>query len=235
MDPSSPSIIALPPDRQAVFDALCFMQAPLSITRLGELLGSRRTVRGNAFSGPELRRLLGDLHQAGLAGSTAQGQWMVPARLAAPRFAALLQDTAVRQAWWLAWQRLMQFASTWSLELFSNDAMVGALRVVVLAGGTPEAFDRLCKLSRSASPEHPSLLAAAFLHPFEEALWARIDPELRYRLLKSLLNHLGGDNQDAVLPLWQWLQRQSLPQAHALHDVLRLRLAEHCLLAGDTA
>ena len=235
MDPSSSQIIALPPDCQAVFDALCFMQAPLSIARLGELLSSRSTARDGSFQGPELRRLLGDLHRAGLAGSTAQGQWLVPARLAGPRFAALVQDEATRQAWWLAWQRLMHFGNTWYMELYGDEAMIGAIRVVVLAGGTPEAFDRLCKISRNASPEHPNLLATAFLQPFDEALWARIDPELRYRLLKSLLNHLGGDNQALTLPLWQWLQRQSLPQAHAMHDALRLRLAEHCLLAGDTA
>ena len=138
MDPSSPSIIALPPDRQTVFDALCFMQAPLNITRLGELLGSRRTERGSAFHGPELRRLLGDLHQAGLASSTTQGQWFVPARLAGPRFATLVQDDTARQAWWLAWQRMVQFGSTWYLELFGDEAMVGAIRVVVLAGGTPD-------------------------------------------------------------------------------------------------
>ena len=235
MSPSSPSIINLPPDRQTVFDALCFMQAPLNITRLGDLLSSRRTVRGTAFHGPELRRLLGDLHLAGLASSTPQGQWFVPARLAGPHFAALVQDDLTRQAWWLAWQRLVQFTSTWYLELFGDEAMVGAIRVVVLAGGTPEAFDRLCKISRNASPEHPNLLASAFLRPFDEALWGRIDPELRYRLLKNLLNHLGGDAEAYTLALWQWLQKQSQPQAHALHDDLRLRLAEHCLLVGDTA
>ena len=235
MHPPSPSIIALPPDRQTVFDALCFMQAPLNIARLGELLGSRHTARGTAFHGPELRRLLGELHQAGLASSTAQGQWFVPASLAGPRFAALVQDETARQAWWLAWQRMVQFGNTWYLDLFGDEAMVGAIRVVVLAGGTPEAFDRLCKITRNISPEHPNLLASALLRPFDEALWVRIDAELRYRLLKNLLNHLGGDTEVYTLPLWRWLQRQSLPQPHALHDALRLRLAEHCLLAGDTA
>ena len=229
------SATALPADRQTVFDALCFIQAPLNITRLGELLGTHHTARGSGFNGPELRRLLGELHQAGLASSSSQGQWFVPAHLAAPRFAALVQDEPARQAWWLAWQRLYQFSNTWYLELFGDEAMVGAIRVVVLAGGTPQAFDKLCRISRNASPEHPSLLAAAFLKPFDETLWVRIDPELRYRLLTQLLNHVAGDTEALTLPLWQWLQRQSQARADALHDGLRLRLAEHCLLAGDTA
>ena len=235
MHPPPLSTPALPPDRQTVFDALCFAQAPLNITRLGELLGTHRSARGSAFHGPELRRLLGELHQAGLASSSSQGQWFVPARLAWPRFAVLLQDDTARQAWWLAWQRMVQFGNTWYLELFGDEAMVGAIRVVVLAGGTPQAFDRLCKISRNASPEHPNLLAAAFLQPFDEALWSRIDLELRFRLLRGLLNHLGGDSESFTLPLWSWLQRQSQPQPAALQDGLRLRLAEHHLLAGDTA
>ncbi|MDO9285003.1 MAG: hypothetical protein Q7U26_08905, partial [Aquabacterium sp.] len=223
----------LPADLQTVLDALCFLQAPINITRLAEFLGDHRTARGTHFHGPELRRLLGELHDAGQVGNTAQGQWFAPPELAWPRFVALLQAPAARDHWWASWRRLYRFDHSWHLELFGEDAMVGAIRVVVLAGGTPAAFERLCQLSRNASPEHPGLLAAALLKPFDTPLWEAIDPELRYRLLTRLLNHLGGDAETLTLPLWSWLHARSRPDAEALHDGLRLRLAERLLLAGQ--
>ena len=52
---------ALSSDAQTVFDALCFLQAPLNITRLAEFLGDHPTARGTHFHGPELRKLLASI------------------------------------------------------------------------------------------------------------------------------------------------------------------------------
>jgi superfamily II DNA or RNA helicase len=224
---------ALPPDAQTVFDALCFQQAPLNITRLAEFLGDHTTARGTHFHGPELRRLLGELQTAGLAATLPQGPWYAPAAVAWPRFQALLRDAHARAAWWASWRRLFRFDHSWHLELFAPEAMVGAIRVVVLAGGTPAAFERLCQLSRHTTPEQPSLLAEALLRPFDAALWDALDPELRHRLLGSLLRHLGGDAETLTRPLWAWLLGQATPDAGVLHDGHRLRLAERLLLAGQ--
>ncbi len=229
--PSPP--IPLKPDQQTVFDALCVMQAPINLSRLAELLADHRMQRGVGFYGQELRRLLAELHQAGLAISSSQGQWWVTPGLAWPRFAALVQQPEARERWWAAWRRLFRFDNTWHLELFGEEAMVGAIRVVVHAGRTPAVFERLCQLSRQASPESPGLLAVALLRPFDALLWDRIDPELRLRLLIKLLGHLGGDNEALTLPLWHWLLDQSQPRADVLHDHLRLRLAERLVLAGQ--
>jgi superfamily II DNA or RNA helicase len=220
-------------DAQTVFDALCFLQAPLNITRLAEFLGDHTTARGTHFHGPELRRLLGDLQAAGLAATLPQGPWFAPRDQAWPRFLALLRDGRARTAWWASWRRLYRFDHSWHLELFAPEAMVGAIRVVVLAGGTPQAFERLCQLSRQASPEHPALLAAALLDPFDAGLWNALDVELRHRLLGTLLRHLGGDAEGLTRPLWDWLLAQATPDAGVLHDGHRLRLAERLLLAGQ--
>ncbi len=225
--------IALSTDAQTVFDALCFLQAPLNITRLAEFLGDHSTARGTHFHGPELRRLLGELQTSGLVATMPQGPWYAPPALAWPRFLALLQDAPARARWWASWRRLVRFDHSWHLELFAPDAMVGAIRVVVLAGGTPEAFERLCQLSRQATPEHPALLAAALLNPFDAALWAALDPELRHRLLSHVLRLVGGDAETTTAPLWAWLQAQATPDATRLHDSQRLRLAERLVLAGQ--
>lgn len=234
-DATAPGTPDLPQDARTVFDALCFLQAPLNITRLAEFLHDHTTARGTHFHGPELRRLLGDLQQAGLAATLPQGPWYAPRAVAWPRFLAILQDGRARSAWWASWRRLFRFDHSWHLELFAPEAMVGAIRVVVLAGGTPEAFERLCQLSRQASPEHPALLAGALLQPFDASLWDGMDPELRLRLLRGLLRHLGGDAELLTPPLWDWLLAQATPDAGALHDGIRLRLAERLLLAGRHA
>ncbi len=230
----TPTTAALPSaDAQTVFDALCFLQAPINITRLAEFLADHRTARGAQFHAAELRRLLGALQQQGLAQNTAQGPWFVPPGLAWPRFLALLRLPAAKAAWWASWRRLYRFDHSWHLELFGVESLVGAVRVVVLAGGTFNHFERLCQLSRQVSPRHPSVLVAALLQPFDAAVWAAIDDELRHHLLSHLLTMLAGDAETTTAPLWAWLQAQATPDAERLQDGLRLRVAERLLLAGQ--
>lgn len=231
--PSTAPPRPLSADHHTVLDGLCFMQAPINITRLSELLMDHRTARGTHFHGPELRKLLGDLNAAGLAANNSTGAWWVVPAIAWPRFVALVQQPESRQRWWASWRRAYHFDHGWHLDLFGEEAMVGAIRVVVLAGGTPAVFDRLCNLSRNLSPENPGLLAYALLRPFEPVLWDALDPELRYRLLLGLLKHLGGDAETLTAPLWHWLLAQSRPNPDALHDGPRLRLAERLVLAGQ--
>ena len=229
VDPAHPP----PSDRQTVFDALSFAQAPINVTRLAELLADRHTSRGTGFNTTSLRGLLGELLQAQQVGCNAQGQWWATPALSWPRFVALVQQPAECDRWWAAWRRLYRFDNTWHLEVFGDEAMVGALRVVVYAGGTPDAYDRLCSLSRSTAPQQPGLLAAALLRPFEPVLWQRVSPDLRFPLLRQLLNHLGGDSDLHTVSLWAWLLAESQPDAGQLHESLRLRLGEHLVLAGQ--
>ena len=230
--PHRPGQPDLPQDALTVFDALCFLQGPMNITRLAEFLHDHQTARGTHFHGPELRRLLGELQAAGMATTLPQGPWMAPPALAWPRFRQILQDAPARSRWWASWRRLYRFDHHWHLEIFGAEQMVGAIRVVVLAGGTPEAFERLCQLSRQTSPEHPGLLVAALLQPFDSALWDAMDPELQLRLLDGLLRMLPGDAERVTAPLWDWLLARATPDAGVLHDAHRQRLALRLLLAG---
>jgi len=222
-------------DQQTVLDGLCFLQGPAGITRLAEFLGDHRTERGTGFHGPELRQRLGELQQAGLVATNAQGQWTAAPGQSWPRFVGILAQPERLARWWAAWKRLHRFDHAWHVEQFSEATVVGALRVVVLADGSPQAFDRLCQIARYTVPEQPALLAAALLQPFDAALWQRIDPELRYRLLVRLLQPIGGDRECVTAPLWDWLLAQSRPDPEALHDGPRLRLAERLVLAGQRA
>ena len=131
----APPTDPLPADQQTVFDALAFMQAPINITRLAELLADHATARGTRFHGPELRQRLQDLFQSGLVRNTAQGQWWAEPQAGWTRFAALVRQPEARARWWASWRRLHRFDHSWHLELFGDEAMVGAVRVVVFAGG----------------------------------------------------------------------------------------------------
>ena len=224
---------AIAPDLQTIFDALCFMQAPININRLAELLGEQRTYAGGRFHSVELRKQLGELLKAGLVLSSAQGQWWAEPGLSWTRFSALVQHPEERARWWAAWCRLFRFDNTWHLELFGEEAMVGALRVVIYAGNTPPAFDRLCSLCNSGTPIQSSTLAAALLRPFDPVLWERIVPDLRYHLLVNLLALANRDSEAVPAPLWHWLQDQTRPSPEALQELPRLRLGERLVLDGQ--
>ncbi len=233
-DPLIPSTgRRLAPDLQTVFDALCFMQAPITINRLAELLGEHRTGGGGKFHSVELRMQLVELTQAKLVLSNPKGQWWAEPGLSWARFTALVQQPEARAGWWAAWRKLFRFDNTWHLELFGDDALVGALRVVIYAGGTPAAFDRLCNLSNNGTPIQLSTLAVALLRPFDAALWEGIVPDLRYHLLVNLLALVSHDNDSVQAPLWSWLLAQSRPNPDALQELPRLRLAEWLVLCGQ--
>ena len=118
VDPAHPP----PSDRQTVFDALSFAQAPINVTRLAELLADRHTTRGTGFNTTSLRGLLGELLQAQQVGCNAQGQWWATPALSWPRFVALVQQPAECDRWWAAWRRLYRFDNTWHLEVFGDEA-----------------------------------------------------------------------------------------------------------------
>ena len=222
-------------DQQAMLDAMSFMQASTHVQRLAEMLADARTERRGHFTVTELRRLLVELQTAKLARIDAQGQWGLEPGASWQRFVQLLQQPAACELWWNAWRRVFRFDNTWYLEPFPADGLVGALRVVIFAGGTLAAYERLCRLSGNTGPEQAGVLAAALLQPFDAALWARIDPELRYRLVINLLGHLGGDAETITAPLWAWLLAQTRPSPEGLQELPRLRLGERLVLAGQSA
>ncbi|MEN9892560.1 MAG: hypothetical protein RLY78_2855 [Pseudomonadota bacterium] len=224
-------------DLHRVWDALCFLQHAAYVAKLSELLqaGSWRTQRGTAFNPQTVRDLLRQLEQRDLVRSDDQGRWHPQPALAWARFTALvLDDAAQRQRWWDAWRAHLRFEQTWHLEVLSDAALVGVLRVVLLAGGRWQDAERLEQVLRRPVVDDPVLLSHALLHPFEPALIERIDPELRLRLLLRLTGLPMGDTSPVTAPLWAWLSRCALRDGpHSLHDPLRHALALHALLCGS--
>ena len=238
MPPAAPATdpaAALDPDHLQVLQALSFVQGPVTANRLSELLaaGHWRTVRDTGFHPATLRPWLGELRAAGLAETDGQGLWWAAAPAGWARFAALVRQPAERARWWAAWRAWMQFDTSWHLRLMRPDDLVGAIRVVVYAGGRRDDFERLCRLSTAPSPRQPVTLAQALLSPFDAGLWAALDPELRLPLLEGLLGLSRGDHETLTAPLWRWLRDEAAVGPEALHDFARLALAEHLLLCGE--
>jgi len=236
-DTTSSAAAPLDSDQQRVWDALCFMQSSATVNRLTDLIqhSGLRTSRGAGFHPQEVRRLMSELHVRGLATLDQQGRWWAEPTLGWARFVALLNDPQQRAHWWAAWQQHQHFNDGWRLEFYTDEALIGAVRVVVHAGGTPQAWERLCAMAHAPSPSEPVLLAKALLMPFDDALWARLDPEVALQLTNHLLRLPLGDSETVTAPLWAWLQRHSQPDPERLHDATRLALAQRLVFAGQSA
>jgi superfamily II DNA or RNA helicase len=224
-------------DQSVVWDALAFMQSSVTINRLTDLIqhSGQRTARGAGFHPQEVRRLMAELQGQGRVEMDHQGRWWAQPALAHARFCALVAEPVSRQRWWAAWQQHQHFSDGWRLEFYTDEALVGAVRVVVHAGGSADAWRRLCALCRAPSPDEPVLLAKALLMPFDEALWQRLDPELAWALTQALLALPAGDAETITPPFWRQLHRQSQPSAAVLHEPTRLALALRLLFEGQPA
>ena len=222
-------------DARLVLDGLCFMQAPSTVNRLGELLahGHWQTQRGGAFSPQVLRPLLTELKAQGLVEHDDQGRWQPLATLGARRFGELVDEPASRDRWWSAWRGLMRFDTSWHLEQLYDAALMGALRVVVWAGGGLADYQRLCRLT-GGDQINPVHLALALLRPFDAVRWQRMNAELQLQLLRELLSLPLADDESVTAPLWSWLHHRSQADAAALHDFVRLALASRLVLCGQT-
>ena len=230
--PASVQPSQLSPDQRLTFNALSFGGTACGVMRLSELMVGRRTARGTQFTASELRRHLLGLQALDLAQADPQGRWWAEPAAGWRRFVELVNDPTERALWWTAWRQMVRFDQTWHMELFSEADIVGAIRVVVFAGRTLAAFERLCRVSHNPSPEQPRLLASALLMPFDVALWEGLDEELRYRLLIGLMQLTGADCESFTAPLWAWLLAQSQPRPEAMHDLPRLNLAQRMVFAG---
>jgi hypothetical protein len=135
-------------DRDLVFDALAFSQAPTTANQLIELLGAagHRTTRGAGFHNAELRRLLDELAERGLAARDERGRWSAARDAGWQRFRNLVQDDAQREGWWRAWRSRHHFDTTWRIEMFDSASVAGAMRVVIHCARNVETFNRLTTL-----------------------------------------------------------------------------------------
>ncbi len=233
---ATPGVAASPPistGQSLILDALCIHQSPANVQQLVDLLSTQHTTRGGQFNPPEVRRHLVALQALARVSVDPRGLWSAEPGAAWPRFVALMQDPGRRSAWWQAWRLAKSFDQNWRSLVLDDEAMADALRMVVYAGGTVQALERLERVCYGVSPEQPRLLARALLMPFERLLWERIEPELQLRLLTGLMQLTGGDCESVSAPLWTWLLAQSRPRPEAMHDLQRLNLAQRMVFADQ--
>jgi superfamily II DNA or RNA helicase len=218
------------PDSAALFDALAFAQVPLTANQLIELINAAglRTARGSAFHNTDVRRLLDELAERGLAERDARGYWRAQPEPGWQRFRALVQDPGSREFWWRGWCARHRFEHAYRLDIFDADTFTGALRVVVHCGRTAQTFNRLAAL---VGPTSFGLQALrdALLAPFDAELLGQLDPEFVAGLAGNLLLPLAGDADVEIVPLLDWLLARAQAQPALVPEHLHYHLAETLL------
>ncbi len=218
------------PDRELVFDALAFSQAPLTANQLIDLLlaANCRTARGSGFHNADVRRLLDELAELKLASRDERGRWSAPRDAGWQRFRAIVQGDTRREFWWQAWRKRHNFDRGWGLEIFDSATCAAAMRIVIHCGRSAETFNHLSTLI-GPSPHALQGLRQALLNPFDTELLGRLDTAYACALADNLLVTAGDDADNDITTLLDWLlaQLRATPKKVPLH--LHYRLAEALL------
>jgi superfamily II DNA or RNA helicase len=218
------------PDRDLVFDALAFSQAPTTANQLIDLIAAAdsSTVRGTRFHNAEVRRLLDELAELKLASRDERGRWSAPRDAGWQRFRAIVLDDARRESWWQAWRKRHHFDRGWGLEVFDSAACAAAMRIVIHCGRSAETFNHLATLI-GPSPHALPGLRQALLDPFDTELLGRLDTAFACALADNLLAAAGDGADNSIAELLDWLltQMRATPKDVPLH--LHYRLAETLL------
>ena len=217
-------------DRSALFEALAFWQAPLTTTQWIDVLAAAtlRTERGSGFHNAEVRRLLDELAERGLASRDDRGRWSAQREAGWQRFRDIVLDEQRRDFWWNAWRTRHQFDKAWRLEMFDSATCAGAMRVVIHCGRSADSFNRLTRLMGPSSFALQAL-REALLAPFDADLLDRLDPAFASGLAANLLATLGGDADVGIVPLLDWLLARARRAPESLPEHLHYRLAEALL------
>jgi superfamily II DNA or RNA helicase len=218
------------PDRRTVFDALAFSQAPLTANQLIDLINAAglRTARGSAFHNTEVRRLLDELADLGLASRDERGRWSAEAEPGWQRFRALVQDETSREFWWRAWRTRHHFERAYQLDVFDSASCAAAMRIVIHCGRSAPSFNHLMKLI-GASPFGASGLRQALLDPFDPELLGRLDTAYVCALADTLLATAGDDADANIAALLDWLLAQARATPKEVPEHLHYRLAQTLL------
>ena len=217
-------------DRSALFDALAFWQAPLTTTQLIDVLAAAklRTERGSGFHNAEVRRLLDELAERGLASRDDRGRWSAQREAGWQRFRDIVLDPRRREFWWSAWRERHHFEQAWRIEMFDSGSCAGAMRVAIYCGRSADSFNRLATLMGPSSFGLQAL-REALLAPFDADLLDRLDPAFANGLAANLLATLGGDADVEIVPLLDWLLARARLAPEPVPEHLHYRLAETLL------
>jgi superfamily II DNA or RNA helicase len=218
------------PDRDLVFDALAFSQAPLTANQLIDLLAAAgsRTARGAGFHNAEARRLLDELAELDLAARDERGRWSAPRDAGWQRFRALVLDDTRREFWWQAWRQRNHFDRGWGLEIFDSATCAAAMRIVIHCGRSAETFNHFATM---VGPNQfgASAFRQALLDPFDTELLGRLDTTFVCALADNVLATAGDDAEADIVALLDWLLAQARATPKKVPEHLHYRLAETLL------
>ena len=218
------------PDRDLVFDALAFSQAPLTANQLIDLLvaANCRTTRGAAFHNAEVRRLLDELAEHKLATRDDRGRWSAPREAGWQRFRALVQDDTRREFWWQAWRKRHHFDRGWGLDIFDSATCAAAMRIVIHCGRSAETFNHFATMV-GPSAFGAAAFRQALLDPFDTELLGQLDVGFVCGLADTLLATVGDDANVDVAGLLDWLLTHARSTPKKVPDHLHYRLAQTLL------
>jgi superfamily II DNA or RNA helicase len=218
------------PDRELVFDALAFSQAPLTATQLIDLLAAAgsRTARGAAFHNAEVRRLLDELAELGLAARDERGRWSAARDAGWQRFRALVLDDTHREFWWQAWRKRHHFDRGWGMEIFDSATCAAAMRIVIHCGRSAETLNHFAAMV-GPSQFGATAFRQALLDPFDTELLGRLDTAFACGLADNALAIAADDAEADIVTLLDWLLAQARATPKKVPEHLHYRLAETLL------
>ncbi len=214
------------PDRELIFDALAFSQAPLTANQLIDLLAAAncRTARVAAFHNAEVRLLLDELAELSLASRDEHGRWSAPREAGWQRFRTLVQDETRREFWWQAWRRRHHFDRGWGMEIYDSASFTAAMRIVIHCGRSAETFNHFATMV-GPSPFGAAAFRQALLDPFDTELLGRLDVTFVCGLADNVLATVGDDAKVDIAALLDWLLAQARATPKKVPDHLHYRLA----------
>ena len=220
-----------------VYDALCVLQVPTGLNKVSEMMAAAgmRTLRGTSFNAAEVRRCVDQLQAAGRTARDIQGRVCLVQPQAIARFREIMLDSRRAAVWFQGWRAASGFEHPYGLQIREEEQLAAAMRLVIYGGGSLRQLQKMTEQGYYFAYLWSEALYKAVLRPFDDALFARVDPALRNHLAESMMINLSGFAESAVKPLEDWLLARCVSEPMAVSPTLRCRLAETLLFRDDIA
>ncbi|MFN0299261.1 MAG: DEAD/DEAH box helicase [Burkholderiales bacterium] len=223
-------------DDVLVYDTLCALQVPAAISRVVEMMAaaSLQTGRGTAFNANEVRLIVDRLRTAGHVTRDAQGRVSAAEPHRGVRFREMMLDSRRAKKWFEAWRVMSHFDHSFgSLDFQDEEQLAAAMRLLMFGGGSLREFQRMSQRGYYFTHLWQGAMHEAVLQPFDDALFARIEPALQSHLTESVMTLLSGFAETPTKPLEDWLQARWSTDPGSISPFVRGRLAETLLFRGD--
>ncbi len=223
-------------DDALVYDTLCALQVPSAISRVSEMMAaaSLQTGRGTAFNVNEVRLIVDRLRAAGHVTRDAQGRASAAEPHRGTRFREIMLDPRRAKKWFEAWRVVSRFDQSFgSLDFQDEEQLAAAMRLLMFGGGSLREFQRMSQRGYYFTHMWPGAMHEAVLQPFDDALFARIEPALQSHLTESVMTLLSGFAETPIKPLEDWLLARWSTDPGSISPFVRCRLAETLLFRDD--